>query len=91
MEQRLLNESYDSTFHTGNLSFVYMPTRHWTISLADEVRAAPEDLLSLSGGFSPGGPAGNPIGPGISGYSYERVFMNNGSGNVSYQLDRKTG
>jgi len=90
MEQRFLHDSEDLTFHTGNVSFLYMPSRNWTITAADEVRSAPSNLLSLTGGFSPGLPVDNPVGPGISGYSYERVLMNRGSAEVRYRLGRKT-
>ena len=93
LEQRFFSDATnlgDLTFHTGNVSFVSMPNRHWTFIATDEVRSAPSDLLSLSGGFSPGLPIENPIGPGISGYSYERVFMNRGAAQLNYSPDRKT-
>jgi hypothetical protein len=89
MERRIFTSSdFDTTFHTGNVGFSYMPTRSLTINLFDEVRSAPSNLLSISGGFSPGLPGGNPVGPGISAYSFERLLMNNATGRVYYDLSR---
>jgi len=93
LEQRFFNEAEDigdSTFHTGNFALFYTPTRHWTITATDEVRSAPSNLLSLSGGLSPGLPMENLVGPGVSGYSYERLFMNSGAANFAYEINRKT-
>lgn len=93
LEQRFFNDAeniWDSAFHMANLGFLYTPTRRWTITATDELRYAPSNLLSLSGGFSPGLPMDNPVGPGISGYSYEKVFMNRGAADFRYEINRKT-
>ncbi len=90
MEHRLFSDVDDYTFHTGNLGFIYLPSRRWTLTATNDIRSAPSDLLSLTGGFSPGLPIDNPVGPGISGYSYERVLMNRAAGDIRYQINRKT-
>jgi hypothetical protein len=87
MERRVFtNTDADTTFHMGNIGLTYTPSRNLVIDLRDEARSAPSNLLSLSGGFRPGLPGGNPLGPGISAYSFERLLMNNATGRLSYQF-----
>jgi hypothetical protein len=87
MERRLFrNTDADTTFYTGNLGFTYMPSRKLILDLFDEVRSAPSNLLSLSGGFSPGLQGGNPLGPGTSAFSLDRLTMNNATGRLSYSF-----
>ena len=89
MERRIFTASdFDSTFHTGNIGFSYTPNRSLIIELTDEIRSAPSNLLSLSGGFRPGLPGGTPLGPGISAYSFERLLMNNATGRLAYRFTR---
>jgi hypothetical protein len=87
MERRVFtNTDVDTTFHMGNFGLTYSPSRKLVIDLSDEARSAPSNLLSLTGGFRPGLPGGNPLGPGISAYSFERLLMNNATGRLSYQF-----
>jgi hypothetical protein len=87
MERRIFrNTDADTTFYTGNLGFTLMPSRDLIIDLFDEVRSAPSNLLSLSGGFVPGLPGGSPLGPGTSAYSFDRLTMNNLTGRIGYQF-----
>ena len=87
MERRFLtNSDVDTTFHMGNIGLTYAPSRNFVIDLSDEARSAPSNLLSISGGFRPGLPGGNPLGPGISAYSFERLTMNNATARLSYRF-----
>jgi hypothetical protein len=87
MERRFFSSSdVDTTFHSGNIGLTYTPSRNFVIDLSDEVRDAPSNLLSITGGFRPGLPGGNPLGPGVSAYSFERLTMNNATARLGYRF-----